>query len=172
MAALWIKKRDGEPNMELLDRAAEHAREGDGKKAFNALADAKWKLIGTDAYTEPLVDAFDDALKAAWDLMHGVKGAAEKVLSAIKRVKKLVEKPKGERARPPAQPKTKAEHRLWLTAQRVVEDQYPDIPEERYWKLVSAVFRRMAGGKKEVRKIAEEIVFSALKVALRKGRLT
>lgn len=150
-----------------LDEALKAARRGDGKEAFEDLSAARFRLFDEDCYTERLISAFDDGLDVAWRLWRGKlskKEAASKLEGIVERIERLIEKPEGEKARPPARVKTERDARLWDMAKWLVDDEYPDVKEdtERYWKLVSGIFTRLKlrlGGmeSEDVDKIVNEL---------------
>lgn len=137
-----------ESALEKLDEAVRAAQKGDGKEAFEDLSAARFFLFDEDCYTEPLVNRFDDALDVAWRLWRdklSADEAAARLRKLTNRIKELIEKPEGEKARPPTRVKTVRDARLWDMAKWLVSDEYPDVKEdsERYWELVSGIFTRL-----------------------------
>lgn len=131
-----------------LDEAVRAAQKGDGKEAFEDLSAARFSLFGEDCYTETLVSRFDDALDVAWRLWRdklSADEAAARLRKLTNRIKELIEKPEGKKARPPARVKTERDARLWDMAKWLVSDEYPNVSDdsERYWELVSGIFTRL-----------------------------
>lgn len=131
-----------------LNEAVRAAEKGDGKEAFEDLSAARFNLFDEDCYTDPLVSAFDDALDIAWRLWQGrinKENAASQIRRVVERIKNLIEKPRGDKATPPRAVKSERDARLWDYAKWHVSEEYPDVSEssERFWELVTGVFRRM-----------------------------
>ncbi len=156
---------------EKLDEAIEAAERGDWQEAFEDLSHARFLLFDEeDIYREPLVDKFDSAMELAWRQWRRSeqKGKPVKNEEAKRRLEKivdsirtLIENPRGEKANPPKAPQSPRDARLWDMAKYIVKDEYPEVEEgsERFWELVSGIFRRMKlrlGGLE--RKKVEEIV--------------
>lgn len=156
-----------------MEEIVRYAREGKGREAFEALARLKWELMhDEDVYREPLVLALDRAFKAAWKIWQaGERGEKPKqawvdaVEREVNRIAELIENPRGEKANPPTRVKSARDCFLWMRAQMMVLDEYPDVEEgsERFWRLVSGLFTRLKGGKKkDIRKAFFRLVLKCL----------
>ncbi len=133
-------------------------------EALEDFAIARFYLFDHESYTEPLVNAFDDLMEIAWNAYKGRKYSKERARELVRRILKLIENPRGERAEPPRRVDSPRDARLWEMAKRIVKDEYKDVEEdtEQFWRLVSRIFTRMKlrlGGAREevVEKIVEEL---------------
>lgn len=166
---LWQILRKGGHDIpkakEKLEEAEKQISKKNWREAFEDISAAKYYLMETDVYTEPLVDAFEAALNVAWKLLRGKGGSIRTLRNHLKRIKELIEKPKGKKARYPTRVATVRDARLWEAAKRLVTEEYgltEDKDEEKYWALVSRIFTRMRyrlGGlaEEKVERFLEEI---------------
>jgi hypothetical protein len=158
------KRDDVEGAKRKLEEGLKALSEGDGLEALEDFAIARFYLFDHDSYTEPLVNAFDDLMEIAWNAYKGRKYSKERAREIVRRILRLIENPRGERAEPPRRVDSPRDARLWEMAKRIVKDEYKDVEEdtEQFWRLVSRIFTRMKlrlGGAREevVEKIVEEL---------------
>jgi hypothetical protein len=158
------KRDDVEGAKRKLEEGLKALSEGDGLEALEDFAIARFYLFDHDSYTEPLVNAFDDLMEIAWNAYKGRKYSKERAREIVRRILRLIENPRGERAEPPRRVDSPRDARLWEMAKRIVKDEYKDVEEdsEQFWRLVSRIFTRMKlrlGGAREevVEKIVQEL---------------
>jgi len=158
------KRDDVEGAKRKLEEGLKALSDGKGLEALEDFATARFYLFDHDSYTEPLVNAFDDLMEIAWDAYKGRKYSKERARELVRRILRLIESPRGERAEPPRRVDSPRDARLWEMAKRIVKDEYKDVEEdtEQFWRLVSRIFTRMKlrlGGTREevVEKIVEEL---------------
>jgi hypothetical protein len=168
---LWkSKKKDSDKRDDVggakrkLEEGLKALSEGDGLEALEDFATARFYLSDHDSYTKPLVNAFDDLMEIAWNAYKGRKYSKERARELVRRVLRLIESPRGERAEPPRRVDSPRDARLWEMAKRIVKDEYRDVEEdsEQFWQIVSRIFTRMKlrlGGAREevVERIVEEL---------------
>jgi hypothetical protein len=147
-----------------LEEGLKALSEGDGLEALEDFATARFYLSDHDSYTKPLVNAFDDLMEIAWNAYKGRKYSKERARELVRRVLRLIENPRGERAEPPRRVDSPRDARLWEMAKLIVKDEYRDVEEdsEQFWQIVSRIFTRMKlrlGGAREevVEKVVEEL---------------
>jgi hypothetical protein len=168
--ALVLQKarRKSEDDVEGAKRKLEEGlkalSEGNGLEALEDFATARFYLFDHDSYTKPLVNAFDDLMEIAWNAYKGRKYSKERARELVRRIMRLIESPRGERAEPPRRVDSPRDARLWEMAKCIVKDEYKDVEEdtEQFWRLVSRIFTRMKlrlGGAREevVERIVEEL---------------
>lgn len=127
-----------------LDEALKQLKKKNPREAFEDIAAAKFYLIGTDAYREPLLEAIDVALDECWKGIQGKKYSVSKIEEAIAKVKKLIDEPRGEKGRPPTVVETVRDARLWEAAKRITAENYSfDEDDERFWAVTNRIFHRM-----------------------------